>query len=314
MHPKCPGILGIFSGRICAKRMHPKCFGILGIFSGRICAKRMRQGETLMILPRRSILYVPGSNERALEKAKSLAADVLIYDLEDAVAPNMKETARENVCRVVKAGGFGFREIVVRINAPTTALGAQDLKEALAAKPNAILLPKVERAEDLIHVRKSTDAIAAGSSVALWAMIETPLALLNLKDIASAAACDTLPLTRFVLGTNDLVKATRLRNQGRIAPSFYHRLHSQWQLPAPSGSPWWMAFTIPSKTKSVSALNVNKAGGLAWMAKRLIHPAQIAICHEVFSPTIEEIEAARQIIEASLCLGGKMVRKGAINL
>ena len=160
--------------------------------------------------PRRSVLYMPGSNARALEKAKTLAADALILDLEDAVAPDAKEVARSQVCAAVKAGGFGPREVSIRVNGFATPYGAADFQAALEAKPDAILLPKIETPADLEHARKQAPS---GCKIPLWAMIETPLAILNLKEIGRAAASAELPLTCFVLGTNDLIKMTRIQAQ-----------------------------------------------------------------------------------------------------
>src|SRR5271166_4138994 len=145
--------------------------------------------------PRRSVLYMPGSNARALDKAKTLLADALILDLEDAVAPDAKGLARDQVCGAVRAGGFGPREVVIRINGFSTPYGEEDFTAALEAKPDTILLPKVETPEDLAHARKHA---SADCKIELWAMIETPLAILNLKDIARAAASAALPLTCFV--------------------------------------------------------------------------------------------------------------------
>src|SRR5215475_9854438 len=125
------------------------------------------------IRPRRSVLYMPGSNARALEKAKTLPADALILDLEDAVAPGAKDLARAQVCGAVKAGGFGPREVIVRINGFATPYGLADFTAALDANPDAILIPKVETAEELRHARKNAPS---GCKIALWAMIETPLA------------------------------------------------------------------------------------------------------------------------------------------
>ena len=156
---------------------------------------------TAAIRPRRSVLYMPGSNARALEKARSLPADALILDLEDAVAPDAKELARTQVCEAVKARGFGKREVVIRINALPTAWGEADLAAAAAAGPDAILVPKVSTPQELADVeRRLGDA-----KVALWAMVETPLAILNIAAIAAAGG----RLACFVMGTNDLIKEFR---------------------------------------------------------------------------------------------------------
>lgn len=258
--------------------------------------------------PRRSILYMPGSNARAIEKAKTLPADALILDLEDAVAPEAKEAARAQVCAAVKAGGFGRREVVIRINGFATPYGADDFAAALEAKPDAILLPKVESPEALDHVRKQA---RSDCKIALWAMIETPLAIINLKDIARVAASAELPLSCFVLGTNDLVKATRVRPGADRLPLL----------------PWLSLVVAAARAFDVTVVDgvynalTDEAGfraecvqgrALGMDGKTLIHPSQIAICNEVFSPTDEEIAAARRIVETFALPENR--GKGAISL
>ncbi|MEM6665543.1 MAG: aldolase/citrate lyase family protein, partial [Pseudomonadota bacterium] len=150
--------------------------------------------------PRRSVLYMPGSNTRALEKAKTLPADTIIMDLEDAVAPDMKEEARENIRNAVQAGGYGAREIVIRVNGLDTEWGTEDMMAAIAARPDAILIPKVNSVDEL---RLAAGSLSASDmeDVALWAMIETPLAILNIAEIAAAAKVPDIPLAAFVMGT-----------------------------------------------------------------------------------------------------------------
>ncbi len=259
--------------------------------------------------PRRSVLYMPGSNARALEKAKILPADALILDLEDAVAPDAKELARAQVCQAVEAGGFGPRKIDnPRERAQRRPPVAADFEAALDAAPDAILLPKVETAADLDHARKTAPA---GTKIELWAMIETPLAILNLKDIAQAAASSDLPLTCFVLGTNDLIKATRVRSQEDRLP-----LLAWLSLTVAAGR----AFGIAVIDGVYNALS-DEAGfraecvqgrALGMDGKTLIHPNQIALCSEVFSPSAEEIAAARKIVEAFALPENQ--GKGAISL
>src|SRR5213082_3543007 len=140
-----------------------------------------------LVRPRRSVLYMPGSNARAIEKARTLAADALILDLEDAVAPDAKAAARQQVCEAVRAGGFGRRELFVRINAPDTPWGAEDLTATVAAAPDAILVPKISTPEDLAAIGGRIDALGAAPSIRIWAMMETPLAILNAREIAAAA-------------------------------------------------------------------------------------------------------------------------------
>jgi citrate lyase subunit beta / citryl-CoA lyase len=247
-----------------------------------------------MMRPRRSVLYMPGSNARALEKARTLPADALILDLEDAVAPDAKDMARGQVCNAVEARGFGEREVIVRINGFATPHGAADFAAALDARPNAILLPKVETPLDLEHARKNAPS---DCKIELWAMIETPLAIFNLKDIARAAASAELPLTCFVLGTNDLIKATRVQAGADRLPLIA-----------------WLSLTVAA----ARAFGLTVADGvynaisdehgfraeclrgraLGMDGKTLIHPSQIAACNETFSPSAEEVASARKIVEA----------------
>ena len=157
---------------------------------------------------RRSVLYMPGSNSRALEKAKTLPADSLILDLEDAVAAEEKDCAREQVCAAVNSGGYGYRELVIRVNAPQTPWGESDLRAAIAARPDAILMPKVSSPAVLEHIGDLLEAYEAPESIAVWAMIETPAAILAIQEIARARRDRRTRLAAFVLGTNDLAKDT----------------------------------------------------------------------------------------------------------
>ena len=148
------------------------------------------------IRPRRSVLYMPGSNARALEKAREIAADALILDLEDAVAPDAKETARAQVCEAVKAGGYGRRELVIRVNGVDTPWFAADLAAATEAKPDAILIPKVSTPETSSRSAHKLNGLWADPAIRIWAMIETPLAILDAERIARAAQD---PVTRLDL-------------------------------------------------------------------------------------------------------------------
>jgi citrate lyase subunit beta/citryl-CoA lyase len=251
---------------------------------------------------------MPGSNARALEKAKTLPADALILDLEDAVAPGAKEAARAQVCEAVTAQGFGPREVIIRINGLASPYGLADFAAAIEAKPDAILLPKVETPEDLNHARKNAPS---GCKIALWAMIETPLAILNLKEIAQAAASAELPLTCFVLGTNDLIKATRAQMQADRLPVLT-----------------WISLTVAAaRAYGLTILDgvynslSDEAGfqaecmqgrALGMDGKTLIHPNQIAACNAIFSPSAEEIAAARKIADAFALPENQ--GKGAISL
>jgi citrate lyase subunit beta / citryl-CoA lyase len=247
------------------------------------------------IRPRRSVLYMPGSNARALEKAKTIAADALVLDLEDAVAPDAKAIARDQVCAAVKAGGYGPRELIIRINALDTPWGKADLDAAVAAAPDAILLPKPANGADIVRV---SEALArAPEKTRLWAMIETPLAILNVQDIAAASRLAGARLACFVMGTNDLVKETRADLSASRRPALY-----------------WLSATITAARaygldvldgvyntfKDTEGFRRECVHGraLGFDGKTLIHPDQVAISNEVFAPPEAEVAFARKIIAA----------------
>jgi citrate lyase subunit beta/citryl-CoA lyase len=165
----------------------------------------------MTIRPRRSVLYMPGSNARAIEKARTLAVDAVILDLEDSVAPQSKPAARQHVADAVKAGGFGPREVVVRINGLDTEWWLDDIDAITHAKPDAILVPKVSSPKRFDDVIERLITVHSGHELRVWAMMETPLAMLHADRIAAAALDPEIRLTAFVMGTNDLAKDTRTR-------------------------------------------------------------------------------------------------------
>src|SRR5215471_15106886 len=165
----------------------------------------------MTIRPRRSVLYMPGSNARALEKAKTLPADAIILDLEDSVAPEAKDASRQQVTDAVKAGGFGRREVFIRVNGVDTPWHANDLSAAAHAAPDAILVPKVSGADTLELIGRRLLDMGTHHRTRVWAMIETPLAIFNVLRIAAAASDSETRLSGFVMGTNDLAKDTRAR-------------------------------------------------------------------------------------------------------
>ena len=172
----------------------------------------------MTIRPRRSVLYMPGSNARALEKAKTLPVDGVILDLEDAVAPDAKAMARDQVVAAVKAGGFGPREVFIRVNAIDTPWFADDLNAAIAAAPDAILVPKVSTAEQPEQIGARLLSLHSNLRTRVWAMIETPTAIFNVRAIAGTARDSETRLAGLVLGTNDLAKETRARIMPGRAP------------------------------------------------------------------------------------------------
>jgi len=251
----------------------------------------------MQVRPRRSVLYMPGSNARALEKAKSIAADAMILDLEDAVAPEAKEAARTQVCAAVKAGGYGHREVVIRINALDTPWGEADLAAAAQASPDAVLLPKPGKGADIARATEALVRAGAPDKTRLWAMIETPLAILNVAEIAAGAQVPGARLACFVLGTNDLVKETRADLSENRRPALY----------------WLSAAITAARAYGLDVLdgvynNFKDADGLrrecihgrrlGFDGKTLIHPDQVAVANEVFAPPEAEVAFARKIIAA----------------
>ncbi len=249
----------------------------------------------MSIRPRRSALYMPGSNARALEKARTLPADAVIFDLEDAVAPDVKQTAREQVTAAVRAGGYGSREVVIRINGLDTDWGAKDLADAASAGPDAILVPKVSSAAQLAEVGAAL--ASAPSRIAVWAMIETPLAILNLREIAESASDPATRLAVFVMGTNDLVKETRAELDANRTSALY----------------WLSAAVTAARAHGIEVLDgvfnaFKDADGfrreclqgrqLGMDGKTLIHPDQIAGANEIFAPSEMDVVWARKIIAA----------------
>jgi len=261
----------------------------------------------MQIRPRRSVLYMPGSNARAMEKAQSIPADALILDLEDAVAPDMKDVARQQVVDAVNGRGFGKREVIVRINGLSTAWGEADLAAAVAAKPDAILAPKVSTLEDLRALEAGFAKHNADASIALWAMIETPLAILNIAALAGAGG----RLACFVMGTNDLIKELR----GQHTPD-RGNLFAALGLSVAAARAHGLA-AIDGVFNDIQdsdgfARHCHQAKSFGFDGKTVIHPTQVEACNRIFAPSAEEVIAARQVIAAFDLPENK--GKGAIKL
>jgi citrate lyase subunit beta/citryl-CoA lyase len=260
------------------------------------------------IRPRRSVLYMPGANERALEKAKTLAADSLILDLEDAVAPEAKTEARDRVCGVVKAGGYGPREMVIRINGQDTEWGKADLKHAAHAKPDAILAPKVSTAEEIRWLDEHLSEAGAPATMGLWVMIETPLAIFNLKEIASCGK--TTRLSGFVMGSNDLIKDFRAEPMpGR------ENLAAVYTLTI-AGARAFDLLVFDGVYNDIAnadgfAAEARQAKAFGFDGKTLIHPSQVEPCNAIFAPPADAVKQARDVIAAFAdpANGGKGVLK-----
>jgi citrate lyase subunit beta/citryl-CoA lyase len=243
--------------------------------------------------PRRSVLYMPGSNPRALEKGKTLPADALILDLEDAVAPDAKPGARAQVCAAVKAGGYGRRELIIRVNGLNTPWGYDDLVAAAASGADAVLLPKTETAETVRQAESVLAANGAPDDLAVWCMMETPRGVLNAQEIAGAGP----RVAGFVMGTSDLTKAV-------------HARHTPLREPMLTGLSLCILAARAFDLAIVDGvhLDLNDDAGfeqscrqgveLGFDGKTLIHPKTIATANRIFAPAAEEIAWARRVIAA----------------
>ncbi|WP_431960692.1 HpcH/HpaI aldolase/citrate lyase family protein [Actinacidiphila sp. bgisy160] len=246
-----------------------------------------------ILRPRRSVLYMPGANERALEKAKVLPTDALILDLEDSVAPDAKPDARKRVAAAAASGAYGYREVTIRVNSPGTPWHEDDLRAAAEAGPDAVVVPKVDSAATVHAIERALEAAGAPDHTAIWAMVETPRAMLDARAIAAASE----RLRVLVMGTNDLAKEL-------------HAEHIPGRAPLLTGL-------------SLALLGAREAGKVildgvyndvtdetgfeaecvqgrqfGFDGKTLIHPGQVEICNRVFAPSKEEADKARRVIEA----------------
>jgi citrate lyase subunit beta / citryl-CoA lyase len=250
-----------------------------------------------MIRPRRSLLFMPGSNARALEKARNLPADGIILDLEDSVAPEAKGMARDQIAQAIAVGGFGKREILIRVNTLDSPWWIDDMAMAGKARPDGILVPKVSSVEDLAAIADRLGAINADSSIRVWAMIETARAVLHAEELAAASRNPETRLAGFVFGPNDISRETRIRMlPGRAAmiPMITHcilaaRAYGLEILDGP--------YSDFSNTDGFGK-ECTQARDLGFDGKTLIHPGQIVACNAIFTPPADEIAQARKIIAA----------------
>jgi citrate lyase subunit beta/citryl-CoA lyase len=250
-----------------------------------------------MIHPRRSLLFMPGSNARALEKARHLPADGIILDLEDSVGPDAKAVARDQIAKAVAAGGFGKREVLIRTNSLDAPWWIDDITMAGKAKPDGILVPKISSVADLNAIADRLAAIGADPSIRVWAMIETARAVLHAEELAAASRDPRTRLAGFVFGPNDISRETRIRMRpGRAAmiPMITHcilatRAYGLEILDGP-----YSDFSDFNGFGQECA----QARDLGFDGKTLIHPGQIEACNAIFTPPAEEIAQARKIIAA----------------
>lgn len=267
----------------------------------------------MVIRPRRSVLYVPATNARALEKLPGLPCDAAIIDLEDAVAPEQKAAARAALSALPRFP----RDLAVRVNAPGTGWHDADLDAAVAARPHAVLVPKADSAAMLAAVRGAIDA-RGGEAIRLWAMIETPAAVLALGQLSAFAADPSSRMDCFVVGTNDLAKEMRLREPGRRAALRPLLVLAVAAARAAGADIVDGVFNAHADAAGLAA-ECAEGAALGFDGKSLIHPAQIGPANAAFSPTAGEIAAARAIVDAFarpenagrgvIALDGRMVER-----
>jgi len=255
----------------------------------------MNMRET--IRPRRSALFMPASNARALEKAKSLDADALVFDLEDAVAPQNKADARSRACAAAGEGGYGKRELVIRVNPLSSVWGSEDFAAVASSGTSALCVPKVDSPEDVEEIRKALGKSDAPGGLAIWAMIETPLGVVNAGAIAATARADKYPIDAFLMGANDLARITRAAQTPDRLPMLA----------------WLSGCVVAARAYGLDILDAvynnfrDEKGfrreciqgcALGMDGKTLIHPDQIAPCNDIFSPGDEEVAWGRKVIAA----------------
>jgi len=270
-----------------------------------------------MIRPRRSLLFMPGSNPRALEKARNLPADGLILDLEDSVAPEAKGLARDQIAKAIAAGGFGKREVLVRTNALDSPWWMDDITMAAQARPDGILVPKISSVEDLGRIARCLLDVDAPASIAVWTMIETALAVLHVEELAASRNVEPR-LAGFMFGPNDISRETRIRMQPGRATMLSMITHCILATRAYGLEILDGPYSDFSNVDGF-AQECTQARDLGFDGKTLIHPGQIAACNAIFTPPAEEVAQARRIIAAferpenaargAISLDGQMVER-----
>ncbi|MEL6890858.1 MAG: CoA ester lyase [Actinomycetota bacterium] len=244
------------------------------------------------IRPRRSVLYMPAANERALEKAKSIPADAIIFDLEDAVAPDAKPEARAKAADAVASGEYGDRELTIRCNGLDTRWGRDDVASAAAAGPSAVVLPKVDSVEAVDAVSALLDESGASADTMIWPMIETPTAIFDVRSIAAHPRVAVL-----VMGTNDLAKELR----SPVVPGRHPLVpHLATALLAAREAGVAILDGVYNDVKHPDGFAAECRQGMemGFDGKTLIHPSQVDPANEVWSPAADEVDHARRVIAA----------------
>jgi citrate lyase subunit beta/citryl-CoA lyase len=243
--------------------------------------------------PRRSVLYMPGANERALEKAQTIPADALILDLEDAVAPDAKPEARERVCAAATSGAYGRREIAIRANGIGTEWHEADLKAIAQAGPDAVLIPKVNSAAEVHQIEAALEAGGAPDRTKIWAMLETPIAMLTAHEIASSSE----RLAVLVMGTNDLAKELQAQHVPGRQP-LLTGLGLCLLGARAAGKVILDGVYNDIKDEAGFLAECEQGRDLGFDGKTLIHPSQVEPCNSAYAPTPDEVERAGRIIAA----------------
>ncbi len=243
--------------------------------------------------PRRSVLYMPGANERALEKAQTIPADALILDLEDAVAPDAKPEARDRVCAAATSGAYGRREIAIRANGIGTPWHDDDLRAIAAAGPAAVVVPKINSAADVHQIERALEAGGAPDHTMIWAMLETPVAMLRAEEICGASA----RLAVLVMGTNDLAKELHANHVPGRAP-LLSGLGLCLLAARATGKVILDGVYNDIKDEAGFAAECHQAREMGFDGKTLIHPSQVEPCNAEFAPAADEVEKAARIIAA----------------
>lgn len=242
--------------------------------------------------PRRSVLYMPAANERALDKARTISADALILDLEDAVAPDAKDAARANACAAAASGDYGNREITIRCNALATPWGANDLAAAATSGAHAVVIPKIESVDELNAVVTHLDAAGAPADLGVWAMVETPTAI---ADIRSIAAHPRVPV--LVMGTNDLLKELRAEagaNREALVPHLAAALLGARE----AGKVILDGVYNDVRDPDGFLAEAEQGRRLGFDGKTLIHPSQVDPANDTWAPSAEAVDHAERVIAA----------------
>jgi len=242
--------------------------------------------------PRRSALYMPAANERALEKAKSIATDAIIFDLEDAVSPDAKDLARTQAIAAVNSGEYGKRELTIRCNALATPWGHDDVAAAATACVSAVVIPKINSVAEVDEVSRALDAAGAPKEMMIWAMIETPTAIMDCRAIAAHPRVAVL-----VMGTNDLAKelrAAQVPGRAPLVPSLHMALLAAREADKV------ILDGVYNDIKNAEGFTAECVQGhnMGFDGKTLIHPDQVAIANDTWAPSAQDVEHARKVIAA----------------